>query len=101
MLLLLRVEQVGVCSVTARLHRVAGNEVKRGGIDRVPTPGGRGGIGEDVTQMSVAAFCPDFGPLHVERRIQLFSDAIRRNGLAERGPAVLSVVFVERTKEWF
>src|SRR5437899_3054581 len=69
------------------LGRLARHERERGGVEAVAAAGRRRSIGEDVTEVPVAATAPDLDALHPVRAVVQGGEVLRIERLVERRPA--------------
>src|SRR5262245_21151280 len=75
--------------------------MKRGGVNDVPSAGGRIWVGKDVAKASVTSLGAHLDPLHFVSVVGHLDKEIVRNGFRERGQADFAVELVDGSEKRF
>src|SRR5205085_3070595 len=77
------------------------DKAQRSGVHCVTLSGGRRWIGNQVSEVRIAALGSHFDAMHIVRTIILFDDRIFRDRFRKSWASGAAVKFVERRKKWF
>ncbi|PAV92552.1 hypothetical protein WR25_25867 [Diploscapter pachys] len=92
--------QIG--AVAFRLHRIAGHEAQRSGVDAIAQPAAIARtVGEDMAQVAVAMLRTHFGAHHAVAAIVQFLDIGGLDRLGEARPTTMRFIFVGRGEQRF
>ena len=87
--------------VTSVFHLIDRNKMKGGGVNDVPSAGGRLRVGKDVAKAGITALGANLEPLHLVCVVGHLDKQIIRNGFRERGQADFTVELIDRSEKRF